>query len=70
VDKLLEVSQALAPNLANRRLALEAEAILMIARRLSAKLRAGDPLGKRIRLSKGQYLSCCVSGVLSALARR
>ena len=69
-DKLLEVAQALAPALANRRLAMEAEAILMIARRLSAKLRAGDPLGERIKLSKGQYLSCCVSGVLSALARR
>lgn len=70
VDKLLEVAQALGPSLCNRRLAMEAEAILMIARRLSAKLRVRDPLGPRVKLTKGQYLGCCVSGILSAIARR
>jgi squalene synthase HpnC len=64
---LLDGARPLPAGLQSRRLAMESAAIIAIAERLIARLRAGDPLGPRIQLSKAGYIWCCTRGVLSAL---
>ena len=66
-EDLLRESRALPSGLVSRRLAMEAGAIQAIAERLVARLRAGDPLGRRIVLSKAGYAWCCARGALGAL---
>jgi len=66
-ETLLEQARVLPGDLKSRRLAMEAGAIQAIARRLVAELRRGDPLARRIKLSKSQFLVSCCSGVFSAL---
>lgn len=68
-DELIAQARALAGRLAHRRLAMESAAIWRIARRLSALLKAGDPLATRVKLSKGQYLACGFGGSLAAILR-
>jgi hydroxysqualene synthase len=70
VDRLIEIANGLGRSLANRRLAMEAEAIVAIARTLSAKLRHGDPLGPRVVLTKAQYAGCVLAGIGRAIVRR
>jgi squalene synthase HpnC len=70
VDRLLEIAAGLGKALANRRLAMEAEAIVAIARALSVKLRREDPLGPRVVLSKLQYAGCVAGGIVRGLAHR
>jgi squalene synthase HpnC len=68
-DELIVAARALAGRLTHRRLAMESAAIWRIARRLSALLKAGDPLATRVKLSKAQYLACGVGGSLAATFR-
>ena len=74
-DRTIAATQALLPGaralpggLASRRLAMESAAILKIAERLIGLLGRGDPLARRIVLSKPGYLWCCFRGALSVLA--
>jgi squalene synthase HpnC len=65
VDRLLVEAGALPGGLHSRRLAMESAAILDIARTLVARLRAHDPLARRVQLSKVDYALCCLRGVAS-----
>lgn len=66
-DQLLTEARRLPGALFNRRLAMEAAAIVDIAETLSRRLRRGDPLARRIALSKADYILCCARGAASAL---
>ncbi|HKY95511.1 MAG TPA: squalene synthase HpnC [Kiloniellales bacterium] len=68
-DELLAGARALAGLLSPRRLAMESAAIWRIARRLSALLKAADPLAGRVKLSKTQFLACGLGGSLAATLR-
>ncbi|HKY95683.1 MAG TPA: squalene/phytoene synthase family protein, partial [Kiloniellales bacterium] len=68
-DELIAGARALAGLLAPRRLAMESAAIWRIARRLSALLKAADPLAARVKLSKAQFLACGLGGSLAATLR-
>jgi hydroxysqualene synthase len=70
VDQLIDVAGGLGRALRSRRLAMEAEAIVAIARALSAKLRREDPLGPRVVLSKPQYAGCLLAGIGRAIFKR
>jgi squalene synthase HpnC len=69
-DELLSAASVIGTRIVNTRLAMEAEVILAIARKLSAKLRRNDPLAARVVLTKPQYLGCCIAGVARALLHR
>ena len=70
VDALLEEARPLMPALRSRRLALESAAIHALARTLSKRLRAGDPVAARIELSKPHAGLTAACGVLGELGRR
>ncbi|NQV55536.1 MAG: squalene synthase HpnC [Rhodospirillales bacterium] len=61
-DALLAHADQLPKMLKSRRLAMEAGAIIIIAHKLSGKLRRMDPLAGRVELSKFQYFQCCITG--------
>lgn len=67
VDALLTEARTLPAVLTSRRLAMESAAILDIAHALVARLRRGDPLAQRIRLSPAEYVMCCTRGATAAL---
>ena len=62
-DALTVESPKLPRRTRNRRLRLETAVIVGLSRRLSARLRHGDPLATRVKLSKGD----AVASVLAAL---
>ncbi|TVR96966.1 MAG: squalene synthase HpnC [Rhodospirillales bacterium] len=66
-ETLLADAAPLPSGLASRRLALESAAILAIAWALVRRLRRRDPLARRVRLSKPEYLACCLRGAASVL---
>ena len=66
VAALLDEAAALPAGLRSRRLAMEAGAILDIARTLTGRLRREDPLAGRIALTKPHYMVCCVRGAAFA----
>ena len=70
VDALLGEARPLMPALRSRRLALESAAIHALARALSKRLRAGDPVAARIELSKPRAGMTAACGVLGELGRR
>ena len=70
VDALLGDARPLMPALRSRRLALESAAIHALARTLSKRLRAGDPVAARIELSKPRAGLTAACGVLGELGRR
>jgi squalene synthase HpnC len=70
VDDLLKTAGSVGTAIVNTRLAMEAEVIYAIARKLSVKLRRNDPLGPRVVLSKVQYVRCGVAGVARAILHR
>jgi squalene synthase HpnC len=63
-DALMVDARALPGALKSRRLAMESAVIVKLAARLIALLRAGDPLARRVALSK---LDFAAAGVLGAL---
>lgn len=67
---LLDQAGSLAPAIRNRRLSAEAAVILMLAWRLVRRLRAEDPLARRVALSKPELAIAAVKGVLNSLVRR
>ena len=70
VDALLGEARPLMPALRSRRLALESAAIHALARTLSKRLRAGDPVAARIELSKPRAGLTAACGVFGELGRR
>ena len=69
-DGLLGVAELLPSRIRNLRFAMEAAAIVAIARRLSGELRRRDPLAERVVLTRTQFLSCFVFGIGRVLLRR
>jgi squalene synthase HpnC len=64
---LLEVSRALAPGVRDARLALEIGVIQAIAEDLAGRLRRGDPLARRVRLTPASALGASLRGGAGAL---
>ena len=64
---LMEEARDLPSGVKSRRLAMESQAIINIADRLLVKLRNDDPLRSPVKLSKPDYLWCCLNGSLTAL---
>lgn len=69
-DQMLELARPLPRLLTSRRLAGESAAILRLARGLSARLRAGDPLSGRIAPSRRDMALAGLAGLAAALAPR
>ena len=65
--ELINLAQYLPIDLTNKRLAMEAGAILNIASRLEKKLRRKDPLAEAVKLSRSQYVLGCLFGASKAL---
>ncbi len=70
VDDLLLTARLLPERLTDRALAMESAVILRLARRLSALLRARDPLAGRVALSRFDFAGCGLRGVASVLRDR
>lgn len=69
-DDLLDGARGLPGALASRRLAGEAATILWLARRLSARLRAGDPLAGRVAPSRLDFARAGLRGLATLLGPR
>ena len=69
-DDLLASADRLPGQLRNARFAMEAAAILAIARKLGRELRRRDPLAERVVLTKAQFAACGARGVGQILLRR
>lgn len=65
-DGLLRVARTLPGRLGDRRLAMEAGAIVEIAIRLARALRRRDPVAERVELSRLQFIICCARGAVRA----
>ena len=70
VDDLMDLAETLPARLTSPRLAMESEIIVRLARRLTALLRAGDPLAARVALSKVDFLRAGIGGIASVQFRR
>ncbi len=66
-DDLNATAERLVSGLKSRRLAAESAVIVNLAKRLSARLRRGDPLAMRVALSKADFALAGVSGAWSGL---
>ena len=69
-DRLLDDADGLPGRLRNARFAVEAAAIVAIARKLSAELRRRDPLAERVVLTRAQYAACFARGLWRVLCVR
>ena len=63
-DRLIETARQLPGLVAARGLRWESATIVDLARRLSARLRRGDPLAMRVALSKGDFVGALVTGIM------
>ncbi|MEO0983155.1 MAG: squalene synthase HpnC [Pseudomonadota bacterium] len=66
-DDLTARAEGLVSGLKSRRLAAESAVILKLARRLTARLRKGDPLATRVALTKTDFAMAGVAGAWSGL---
>ena len=66
-DALLDRAAPLPRLVRSRALAAQAAATLHLARRLSARLRAGDPLAARVRPSRRDFAMAGARGLLAAM---
>ncbi|MEM9840282.1 MAG: squalene synthase HpnC [Pseudomonadota bacterium] len=73
IDRLLDVcedlnaqAERLVSGLKSTRLAAESAVILRLAKRLTNKLRAEDPIAGRVALSKADFLAAGAGGVVAA----
>jgi len=64
-DALIATAQALAPRVKARGLRWESAVITSLAARLSSRLKHGDPLAGRVKLSKGDFAAAFLTGVLA-----
>ena len=63
-DRLIETAGQLPGGVAARGLRWESATIVALARRLSRRLRRGDPLAMRVALSKGDFAAALVTGIV------
>lgn len=63
IDGLLGEASQLPGQLRSKRLAMESAIIVELARRLTARLRAGDPLASRVALTRSDFVLCGLKGV-------
>ncbi|MHA1568064.1 MAG: squalene synthase HpnC [Alphaproteobacteria bacterium] len=63
VEELMDTARRLPPHLTSRRLAMESAAIIRLAEKLSAMLRARDPVAGRVALSRTGSLLYALVGV-------
>jgi squalene synthase HpnC len=70
VDDLLALARTLPGRLQSRSLAMESAVIVGLATRLTALLRAGDPLAGRVALRRRDFAACGLRGVGGELWRR
>ena len=68
-DDWLDAAEALPRLVASPRLAGECAAILRLARRLSRRLRRGDPLAGRVALSRTDFAAAAAVGAAHAVRR-
>ena len=67
VERLMVHARTLPGRLKSRRLAMESAVIVRLADRLLILLRAGDPIAGRVALSKTDFITCGIRGVLAEL---
>lgn len=67
VDALLDQARPFPRRLASRRLAAESAVVLALALRLARRLRTGDPVATRVRLTRWDVVTCGAGGLLRAL---
>ncbi|WP_340119270.1 squalene synthase HpnC [Pelagibius sp. 7325] len=70
VGRLLAEAETLPGQLRSTRLAMESAVIVRLAQRLTALLRKGDPLARRVALGKPDFVLCGMKGVVSVQAVR
>lgn len=70
VDDLLLTARLLPSRLRSRRLAMESAVILRLARRLTGRLRTGDPLARRVALTRTDFIAAGLRGALGEGLRR
>ncbi len=62
-DQLNALAATLVPQVKNRRMRIECAIIVGLAHRLATKLRHGDPLATRVKLSKLDVLTATITGL-------
>lgn len=70
VDDLMAAARTLPARLKSRHLAMESAVIVRLAIRLTALLRAGDPLAGRVALRRHDFVACGLRGAGGELWRR
>jgi squalene synthase HpnC len=68
-DRLIDTATRLPGGVAARGLRWESATIVDLARRLSRRLRRGDPLEARVALSKGDFAAALVTGIVRGRRR-
>jgi phytoene/squalene synthetase len=63
VDQLQQAACALPRHTQDRRLRLETAVIVQLSQRLAARLRRGDPLATRVKLSRGDVVASLTSAI-------
>ena len=66
-DLLIEQARPLPAMIKNTRLRLQTSVTVKVAEALSKKLRRGDPLAERVKLSKRETIGVFISGILHGL---
>jgi squalene synthase HpnC len=69
-DRLIDTAGRLPAGVAARGLRWESATIVALARRLSRRLRRGDPLANRVALSKGDFAAALVTGIFRGRRKR
>lgn len=68
-DELMAIARQLPRQLSNRRLAMETAVIVNLADRLTHLLRNADPIAGRVALTKLDFASCGLRGMVRGLIR-
>ena len=68
-DRLIETARHLPGRVAARGLRWESATIVDLARRLSHRLRRGDPLATRVALGKGDFAAALITGIFRGRRR-
>lgn len=69
-DELIDSAALLPARLANTRFAINSATIICLARRLSRRLRHGDPLAAHVALTKSDFVLAILNGIVWGLTRR
>lgn len=64
---LMNQARGLPRDVISRRLSMESAAIIHIANALLKKLSVEDPVARRVKLNKAQYVACVARGAISGL---